>query len=368
MNSTGTERIVTNASLFPCDFSSTKPRTNLRSFLVMKPIIPFALLGALFAIGAAKAAVTDPVGYISHSITGNVAANPLGADTWIGPALTNPVDFAGITSISPSGLTTLTFSGGVPTGLDSTSYLEITSGTSEGWWSQIVSSTATTVVISDTVPTLTGNVNVKVRKLMTVGVFLGANAPGLATDAGTPDEVIILDPVTQGTQTVIRSVPPNTSPAGWVDNVSYADASGVYLYPGTGLTIRRFGVSDLSFTSSGDVKTGKTQVDVLLGDNLVAFPYAVGNTFNGSNIAAQLGTDVSAFPDEVIQLGTNQGTTTFVSSDTDPGAGVTLQMVESVNYTEEGTRVIGEGTGLVIRRPGGSGGIITFPAQVIVTP
>jgi hypothetical protein len=334
----------------------------------MKPIIPFALLGALFAVGAAKAAVTDPVGYITHSIAGNPSANPSGADTFIGPVLTRTVDFAGSTSASPSGLTTLTFAGGVPATLDPSSYLEITSGTSEGWWSQIVSSTATTIVISDTVPTLTGNVQVKVRKLMTVGAFLGANAPGLATDAGTPDEVIILDPVTQITQTVVWSVPPSTSPAGWVDFVSYNDASNVYLYPGTALTIRRFGASSLSFASNGDVKTGKTQVDVLLGDNLVAFPYAVGNTFNGSSIAAQLQSDLSANPDEVIELASSQVSTTFVASDTDSGPGVTLQMVEFVNYTEEGARVIGEGTGLVIRRPGGSSNTITFPAQVIAAP
>ena len=124
----------------------------------MKPIIPFALLGALLAVGAADAAATDPVGYITHDIAGNVAALPTGADTYLGPVLTNPVDYAGITTVDPSGLTTLTFASGVPATFDGTCYLEITSGTQEGWWSQIVSSTATTIVIADAVPAVGGNV------------------------------------------------------------------------------------------------------------------------------------------------------------------------------------------------------------------
>jgi hypothetical protein len=201
---------------------------------------------------------------------------------------------------------------------------------------------------------------------MTVGVFLGANNPGLADDStANPDQVIILDPVTQGTKTVVWSVPPNTSPASWVDFVSYEDASNEYLYPGAALIVRRFSEDGLDFTSSGEVKTGKTQVDLFLGDNLVTFPYAVGNTFDGSEIATQLQTDESPSPDEVILLAEDQGSTTFVSSDTDLGPGVSLQMVEFVNYTEEGTRIIVEGSGLLIRRTGGADGVITFPAQEI---
>ena len=41
----------------------------------MKPITSFALLAAIASIGAASAAATDPVGYITHTVTANVSAN-----------------------------------------------------------------------------------------------------------------------------------------------------------------------------------------------------------------------------------------------------------------------------------------------------
>jgi len=326
----------------------------------MKPITSFALLCAFAAV--AQGAVTDPVGYITHDIAGDVAT---GADTYLGPVLTKPVDFASETTVSPSGLTTLTFAGGVPTGLDGSSYLEITSGTQEGWWSQIVSSTATTIVISDEVPSLTGNVTVKVRKLVTVGDFLGDNLPGLGDDSGQPDEVVLLDPVTQVGKTIVYSVPPNTSPADWVDFVSYESASGDYIFPGTAIVIRNYGAPK-SFVSTGSVKTGATQVDVFPGDNLIAFPYAVGNTFNASNIALQIVDDTNPVPDEVIALSAEQVGTTYVASNTAPSGPPVNEMVDFVTYNPEGLTVILEGSGLVFRRSAEvDGSTLTFPAQVI---
>jgi hypothetical protein len=328
----------------------------------MKPIIPFALLGALLAVGAADAAATDPVGYISHTVAGNVSALPTGADTYLGPVLANPIDFAGQTTVDPSGLTTLTFSGGVPTGLTGASYVEIKSGTQEGWWSEIVSSTATTIVLASAVPAVGGNVNVAVREFTTIQDFLGENNPGLATDAGTPDEVILLDPTTQTGRTFVYTLTngPVTDPATWVDFVSYDDVAGEPLYPGTAITIRNFGAGSKTFTSSGSVKTGKTQVDLLPGDNLVAPPYAVGNNFTGMNLATQL-LDQS---DEIIVLSASQVGTTYISYND----GMTTQIVDFVNYAPQGTVVTTEGTGFILRRPTASPAIITFPAQVIAAP
>ncbi|WP_193213740.1 hypothetical protein [Luteolibacter marinus] len=324
----------------------------------MKPIIPFALLGALLAVGAANAAVTDPVGYISHTVAGNVAALPTGADTYLGPVLTNSIDFAGQTTVDPSGLTTLTFAGGVPEDLNSASYLEITSETQEGWWSQIVSSTATTIVINDAVPTVGGNVSVAIRRITTIQDFLGANAPGLADDSGTPDEVIIVDPVTQAAKTVVYTLTNGpVEPATWVDFVTYEDESDYPLFPGTGVIIRNYSAGEKTFTSVGDVKTGKTQVDVLLGDNFIAPPYAVGNSFNQMDLATQL-LDQS---DEVITLNAAQAATTYYSYDD----GSTTEMVDFVTYEPKGTVEIKEGTGMIVRRPAGSPSTITFPAQVI---
>ena len=148
-------------------------------------------------------------------------------------------------------------------------------------------------------------------------------------------------------------------PATWVDFVSYADESTFPLYPGTAVIIRNYGATAKSFTSSGAVKTGKTQVDVLPGDNLIAPPYAVGNSFNGMNLAPQL-LDQS---DEVITLSPSQAATTYYSYNDLS----TIQMVDFVTYDPMGTLVITEGTGFFVRRPTAGSSTVTFAAQV-VTP
>jgi len=360
-NSPENHAFMTKASRASGAFSSTEQKTRPKPTLVMKQIIPSALLGALFAMGAVNAASTTPVGYITHDIAGNVSNLPTGADTYIGSVLANPVDFAGITTVDPSGLTTLTFEGGVPLGLDAGSYLEITSATQEGWWSQIVSSTATTIVINDAVPAVSGNVNVAVRKITTVKDFLGNNSPGLATDDGVPDEVIILDPFTQSAKTIVYTLTNGpVVPETWVDFVTYEDESDYPLFPGTAITIRNYDSDPKSFTSAGTVKTGKTQIDILPGDNFIAPPYAVGNDFEGMTLAPQL-LDQS---DEVIVLNAAQQATTYVSYDD----GSTVQMVDFVTYDPKGNIVIPEGAGLIIRRPTAGPSTVTFSAQQIGNP
>jgi hypothetical protein len=324
----------------------------------MKPIIPFALLGALLAVGAADAAATDPVGYITHDIAGNVSSLPSGADTYLGPVLVNPTEFAGVTAADPSGLTTLTFASGVPTDLDGGDLLEITSGTQEGWWTEVVSSTATTIVVANAVPSVGGNVNVSVRRTTTIQDFLGANAPGLATDATTPDEVIVFDPVTQSGRTIVYTLANGpVAPETWVDFVTYDDVADLPLYPGTAVVIRNYSTGPKTFVSAGEVKIGKTQVDILPGDNFISPTFAVGNTFAGMNLAPQL-IDQS---DEVITLDAAQTGTTYVSYND----GVSIDMVDFVTFDPQGSLVIPEGTGFIVRRPTASPATITFPSQVV---
>lgn len=326
----------------------------------MKPIYSYALLAALAAVSPALAvdATTTPVGYVTHTIAGNVDSLPTGADTILGPVLAKPIDFAAQTTANPSGLTTLTFANGVPADLGNADYLEITSGTQEGWWSAIVSSTSTTIVLSAAAPTTGGNVSVAVRKFTTVQDFLGDNKPGLADDSGTPDEVVIVDPLTQGARSIVWTLSNGpVDPSTWVDFVSYEDAAGVPLTPGTAVILRNYSATAKTFTSDGAVKTGKTRVDLYPGDNFIAPTYAVGNTFSAMDLANQL-IDQS---DEVISLSAEQAATSYVSYND----GASVQMVDFVTYDPAGSLVIPEGTGLIFRRPTATPGVITFPAQVV---
>ncbi|QJE96501.1 hypothetical protein [Luteolibacter luteus] len=325
----------------------------------MKPIIPFALLGALL-VGAAQAASTTPVGYL----TVDIAAN---GDTYISPSLVEATVFASASSASPSGGSTITFSGSVPTGLDTTYVLEITSGTSEGWWSTVTSSTATSITVNDAFPAgLPANTQVSVRKHSTLKTFLGLNAPGLIpfTGTGNADQVQVLNPVTQSV-TIYSWVTAEDWGAAegvWMKTSDSSDGSNTIIEPGSAVKIKRFGGA-LSFVATGTVKVTKTQVDIFPNFNWVGTPAAAGSTLNGLQFNTQLTeyTGESANYDELQILRPAQNVDTYVAADFAP-----LTMMKFSDSSNAGTEPFKEGTGAVVRRLGATpASTITYPATVV---
>jgi hypothetical protein len=262
----------------------------------MKPIIPFALLGALLAVGAADAAVTDPVGYITHTVAPNGGSGE--RLTIIGPTLVQPNVFAGASTNDPSGTASVSFTGGVPA-LDSTFLIEITSGPAEGWWSTVASvgSTATSVSTANTLPAgLAVGTKFAVRKHNTVLSFLGQNNPGLAPfGAPSPDEVQFL--VGGTISPIVYATTAAGAPAdGWYFTSDFSSADSRVIEPGTGLLIKNTSNSTLTFTSSGSVKITDTEVSVAPGLTLIAQTAAAG-----ANI------DATGFPTELIQFDGSNG-------------------------------------------------------------
>jgi hypothetical protein len=329
----------------------------------MKPIIPFALLGALFAVGAATAASTDPVGYITHTIN----ANGSSADTYISPTLVNPTEFAGVSSSTPSGGSVITFAGGVPTGLDGAYVLEITSGASEGWWSTVVSSTATSITLNDAFPnSLPAATSISVRKHVTLHSFLGNNNPGLIDFNGEDpsDDVQILDPSTQAAKSYVWVTPANSeTPNGiWFDVAESVEANSVIIEPGAAVKINRVGATPLTFTSSGSVKTTDTQVDIFTDFNWVGTQSAAGSTLNGMNLQSQLNLFDGESPnyDELQIVRPSQVTEPFAAVN-DGG----LTMFDLTNSVSAATEPFVEGTGVVIVRTGNPASTITIPGSVV---
>lgn len=319
----------------------------------MKPITSFALLAAIATIGAAGAAATDPVGYITAVIGANPSNNPAGAVTYVSPSLVKPADFTGAANAVPAG-STITFAGGVPTTLDGTSMLEINDGTQEGWWSTIVSSTATSITVADAFPAgLAANVSASVRKFTTVQDVFGNNTAGLTAYNGVVahDEIRILNPITQATSTIIYAG------GAWVDFVTEGPAGGYPIYPGTSVQVVRRGATPLELVTSGTVKTTKTQVDIYPFDNWVGEPIPNGSTLGGLTLATQI-----APSDFVIMVrpdpGTGQASDTFVAV-----GGTMYNFVTEADATGE---IVPEGTGFVLRRvPAGTSSIVNIPAPVI---
>jgi hypothetical protein len=334
----------------------------------MKPIIPFALLGALLAVGAADAAATDPVGYITHTIAGTGGSGT--ALTVISPTLIQPTTYAGVSSASPSGLSEVTLPSGVPTDLDSSYVLEIVSGASEGWWSTVISSTATTITVNDAFPAgLPADTQVSVRKHNTIQSFLGENEPGIAAfDGSSGDEVQILTPA----QSIIPIVYVPAAVSGapeddWFNLVSLAPENDRIIEPGSAIIIKTSSSTNLTFTSSGEVKTTKTQVDVFPNLTLIGQVDAVGATLGEMDLATQLVqlTGSNEDFDEFQFLSIGQSLTSNVALA--PGvAGPNASMADLVSTDSTDNLLFPEGSGAILKRnPANAASVITIPGSTV---
>ena len=338
----------------------------------MKPYT-YSLIAAALACGFAQAvetAYTTPVGYITATIAGNAAANPSGAATYVSASLVQPTEFASAATSSPSGTTSVTFSGGVPTGLDGKYMLEITNGTQEGWWTTVVSSTATTVTVSDTFPTgLAADVQISIKKFSTVKSVFGSNSPGLnAFDGGTTqaDEIQFLNPLTGVVQTVVYLPEAiSGSPDMWFDFVGGGSADDFIVYPGSAVRVVRYGATGLSLVSSGTVKTTKTQVDIFSTENWLGVPLAAGGSLGSMQFFSQLVKfDAGTTPNDFLDvLAANQVATSYVALAEELGGGY---MMDFVSGLDSSATVLPEGTGFVLKRdPSQAATILTIPAQTI---
>jgi len=332
----------------------------------MKPIIPFALLGALFAVGVASGAATDPVGYITHTIAPNGGSGS--ALTVIGPSLVQAATFAGVSTNDPSSSATVNFSGGVPA-LDNTYYLEITSGASEGWWSTVLSATANSVTTNDTLPSgLAVGTKIVIRKHNTVLSFLGQNAPGLtAFGTGTADEVQFLNPNQSLTSIVYATTAVGAPADGWYFTSNFSSADNKVIEPGTAVLVKNNSNTQHTFQSVGDVKITDTEVDIFPGLTLIAQPAAAGATV-----------DASGYPTELIQyngsngdfdqlqfLSAAQSLTSYAALA--PGiAGPNATMGNLGTGNPAGTDPFNEGTGALIKRdPSKPASAITIQGSVV---
>jgi len=340
----------------------------------MKTKLTYSLLAAAAACGMAQGqttAYTTPVGYITHTVAGAGAGAE--AETYIASTLINASEFAGVSSVSPSGGAVITFSGGVPAGLTGAYVLEISSGANEGWWSTVVSSNSSSITVSDAFPVgLPASVSISVRKHATLATFLGFNNPGLVTSDGSnvSDEVQLFDPVAQS------AIPfAFITAADWGDLQNYPN--GVWfnlstgependrvIEPGTAVKIKRVGSAPVSFTSTGTVKTTKTQVDIYEGFNFVGATQAASGTLGNINFAPQLNLydGSNADYDELQILDAEQVAVPFAAID---DGGPVMWNISAGDYAT--SEPFAQGTGLLLKRVGRPNSVITLNGAT-VTP
>jgi hypothetical protein len=334
----------------------------------MKAFIPYSLLAAAAACGFAfgQTATTTPVGYITHTVYGTASSSLPTTLTIIAPTLVQPNEFAGQTTVSPSGLTTLTFSGGVPATFGVKDVLEVTAS---GWWSTVVSSTATTITVADALPAgLPANTAITVRKHNTVQLLFGENAVGIAPFNGvTGDEIQFLTP--EGLIVPISYVPKEiteTATDDWYELSSSSIANDKVIEPGSAVIVKTVSATNLTFVSTGTVKVTPTQVDVFPNLTLVGQVDAVGATLGEMNLATQMIPlqDPLVIPFDEFQFLTPtqllDGNVALGASVGGPGLGNLATSADA-----SGT-ILREGTGVVYKRdPGQAASTLTFPGSTV---
>lgn len=327
-----------------------------------------ATLLATVAGSFAQTAVTDPVGYITMPVTGGgTSASP--SRSYIGATLVNKTEFSG-TVASVAGATVTFAANSFTAGAyndDAANgnlfYIEITSGSNAGAWTDIVSNTATDIVTLDNISgLLSAGTSVKIRKHHTVNSLFGANnSAGFASgiDLSTADELQFLNAATQQATTVFFSTD-DLNP-GWV-TASGAAAGNMVVAPGDGIKVSRKSAAALPIIQVGHVKTGPTWLPIEPGVNVVTIPLATGVTFDNSGLAAvgglNGGIDVGA-ADEVGVLVSGTFTNNFFSTDDLNPGWVT------VSGAPAGTSNLAEGTAVKIRRKGATATNWKAPAQAI---
>jgi hypothetical protein len=340
-------------------------------------LIASVVLGGIHVVAQTTVA-TNPVGFITQSITpGSVASPTL---TLLSPTLTQPITYQGYISSLTS--TTITVAGTSWTanqfGPDANSgspqyYVEVidpnihdTNGNAGGALADITSNTATSVTIDANLTAFapaadvtSGVVTVIIRPHVTLSTLFGAtNTAGLTAGAtpGTADEVLIYDGANSVSYFYFTG-DQQGDPPGWYDSAFTLQAGNVSIAPFEAVVIKRKSAGALTLTSVGTVKTGDTLFPVVNGLNVLGTVSAQGLTlatsglFTGSSTTGVTAGATPATADEVIiYSGTTQTPYFYFTGDQQGDA---PGWYDSAFTTTAGSIPIAPGTAFVLKRKGG---------------
>ena len=264
-------------------FFSTVERQKPKSKLVMKNITTFALMSA-FASVAATAAVTDPVGYVTHTVTSGVF-------NLVGPTVHQPKavassfdDTSGGTALVDS---TTDFDAVLTAG--TTYVLQITSGAASGLVQEVTSWSGNTINTPQDLTTLglLDDDAYQVRKASTLSDLFGAaNEAGLQEGDITTADVIWV-PTGSGAFAKFYYSPAVVFPpaaAGWKTSGG-ADAANQPIVYTDSIFIERRGAGPLDIVLTGEVELNDTALYLENGVfNYVSNVFPVGSTLGNSGL------------------------------------------------------------------------------------
>lgn len=262
----------------PCGFSSTKSKTEPKPSLVMKPIIPFALLGALFAVGAANAqSSTTPVGYVTQQLNAN-SFNLLGLTLQTPVAVSG--DFEAVAGATLTDSDVADFAAVLPAGR--TYILEVTSGGSVGVTQDFVTVSGSTITLPTAI-TVAADDTYRIRVAPTLEEVFGTTTSVLTKgfNAGAADNIWI--PTGGGNYARYFLHTSNV----WRNSATSADSPNVPLVYLDGALIEKKGAA-ASLTVTGEVKTNATNVVVETGFNVLSVMYPASSTLQNLGLEDDL--------------------------------------------------------------------------------
>ena len=258
----------------------------------MKPIIPFALLGALFAVGVAGAAVTKPVGYET------ITLDP-GKFNLVGVRLFEAPVASGVFESSTA--TTLVDDDASFSLVAATTYvIEFENGavfTAPG------SDFSGTTISNLTGVTAALESSYIVREASTIASVFGAsNETGLAASPNadpTEADIILVPSDTGFTRVFYSTFTSDPAFAGWLDADSFEQASGVVILPSDGFFVQTaVSAAPIDLVVTGEVKTTPTAFVAESDFSLLSSVYPAGATLENSGLSAFVQASANADPTE----------------------------------------------------------------------
>ena len=313
---------------------TTAPRTFYHT--VKKYVFSLGMSLLIGAVGgvAQTTVATNPVGFISITVTGGTLAQP--TTNLVSPTLTNPIAFQStVASVSGTTITIngASFAANQFNGANGEFYIEDVAASQggAGVLSDITATGSNSVTTAQNISSLvTVGDTVVIRQHITINQFLGANNTfgllGSSSDATTADDVVIFDNQTQSQNTYwyFSDPTPGSTDSGWYDVIGNP-AGSVTIAPFEGVMILRRGTGNVTITSTGAVKTGNTLFPVSHGGNYLGTVSAQGLTLATSGLvngtSGLIGSSSDATTsDQVLIYSAGVPTTYWYYSDPAPGS------------------------------------------------
>ena len=268
----------------------------MKEIMNMKKLnVTLAILVAAVMAGNAQVS-TVPVGYVTLKVKGNTDQR-MGVPMQRASTLVSPSTTVNSTTVTAPGITPIT----------GAHFLLVTSGTANGKWEQISTSSTGSLNLVASIPGFASGDSFEIKPFWTLGTLLpnGGGVPA-SPDVYDPRALVFLyDPAAVGVnfpayKAYLYHAGSDDFPAGWYDNDNIDQPQNdIVLSPENGFAIRNYTGSEISVPIVGTVPNQKMVIDIVrtasgLQDNIVYNRLPMDVTLLSSGLVSSGAVEASA--------------------------------------------------------------------------